>query len=207
MLAIFQQRCQDLLRSKYEICLLAQISEALGDPGYDVLLGGSVPLECFEKLGPRELDLEDSMLCTHDLLPRPGVLVCSLIRREAPLRGVVPHSLAFFGREEMRMCTSRAEVSLAFFGRDEACYLPARGDMPESMAQAARLRRRPARPPCCARRRERRRCAQARPHHPAQSTRSPRASCPALHVPDRAPPFADPTPRVFSQGNCGARTC
>ena len=48
--------------------------------------------------------------------------------------------------------------------------------------------------------------AGTRPHYPAQSTRSPRASCPALHVPDRAPPFADPT-AVCLQGNCAAPTC
>ena len=77
------------------------------------------------------------------------------------------------------------------------------GAMFKSLAQAARLRRRPARPPCCARRRERRRCAQARPHHPAQSTRSPRASCPALHVPDRAPPFADPTAVCLCRATAG----
>ena len=56
------------------------------------------------------------------------------------------------------------QISCRFHRGELACYLPARGDMPKSLAQAARLRRRPARPPCCARRRERRRCAQARPH-------------------------------------------
>ena len=114
------------------------------------------------------------------------------------------HLLFFHHRHRrfgVRLNAQRALRAYPGSGRTST-YLP-HGAMPKSLAQAARLRRRPARPPCCARRRERRRCAQARPHHPAQSTRSPRASCPALHVPDRAPPFADPTAVCLCRATAG----